>query len=266
MDKQHFFKYFSQQFLSILITVLVGVGMFPSLAVRAEKSSSQEKTRVSVAFQPPPGQGMPNRTAGGASRTGNSCGRLSSDKSDLTALVPALQKPNAIGPSLTGLTTEANPTFYFYLPATAATEGVFSLKDENEQDLYQTRLSVAGKTGIISVKLPSDTPALKIGQSYRWSFGLICPSQSSQQPPEVIFVTGEIRRVEADAAVSEQLQQLTPVEQAAVYAENGIWFNSVEILANLRQTQPNDSMLASMWEELLKSVELQEIAKQPFIN
>ncbi|MEB3282890.1 MAG: DUF928 domain-containing protein [Lyngbya sp.] len=266
MERPIFSQLFSQQFISLLVTVSVGVAIIPSLPVRAEKSSSQQKTRVTVAFQPPPGEGMPNRTAGGASRTGNSCPSLSADKSDLTALVPALEKPNGIGSSLTGLTTEATPTFYFFVPAIAATEGVFSLKDENDQDVYQTRLSVSGKAGIVSVKLPSDAPPLKVGQSYRWSFGLVCQAESSQQQPEVVFVTGEIRRVEADVALSDQLQQLTPLEQAAVYAENGIWFDSIQILANLRQTQPNNSMLASQWEELLKSVELEEIAKQPFID
>ncbi|ERT05269.1 hypothetical protein M595_4774 [Lyngbya aestuarii BL J] len=264
MQRQHFSQLFSQQFISVLVTVSVGLAIIPSLPVRAEKSSSQQ-TRVSVAFQPPAGQGMPNRTAGGASRTGNNCPILSADQTQLTALVPALQKPNDISSNLTGLTTEETPKFYFFVPTMAAQEGVFSLKDENDKDIYQTRLPLSGQTGIISVKLPSDSQ-LKVGQSYRWSFGLVCQAQSDQQQPEVVFVTGEIRRIQTDIAVSNQLQQLTPLEQAAVYAENGIWFESIGILADLRKTQPNDSMLASKWEELLKSVGLEEIAQQPFID
>lgn len=264
MQRQLFSRLFSQQFISVFVTVSVGLAIIPSLPVKAEKSSSQQ-TSVSVAFQPPAGQGMPHRTAGGASRTGNNCPVLSTEQTQLTALVPALLKPNDIRSNLTGLTTEATPTFYFFVPEMAAREGAFSLKDENDKDVYQTRLTLSGKTGIVSVKLPPDAP-LKVGRSYRWSFGLVCQAQTSQQQPEVVFVTGEIRRVEADAAVSDQIRQLTPLERAAVYAQNGIWFESLEILADLRRTQPNDSMLASKWEELLQSVGLEEIARQPFIN
>ncbi|EAW33706.1 DUF928 domain-containing protein [Lyngbya sp. PCC 8106] len=264
MQRQYLSQLFSQQFISVLVTVSVGLAIIPSLPVKAEKSSSQQ-TRVSVAFQPPAGQGMPNRTAGGASRTGNNCPILSANQTQLTALVPALQKSNDISSNLTGLTIEGTPTFYFFVPAMAAQEGAFSLKDENDKDIYQTRLPLSGKTGIISVKLPSDVP-LKVGQSYRWSFGLVCQAQSPQQQPEVVFLTGEISRVQADSALSNQLQQLTLLEQAAVYAQNGIWFESLGILANLRQNQPNDSMLASKWEELLKSVGLEEMAQQPFID
>lgn len=257
---------FSQQFISVLVGISVGAGIVFSLPAQAEKSSSSQQNRVSVAFQPPAGEGMPNRTAGGASRTGPSvCPSLPPDKAQLTALVPALQKPDAIASNLTGLTTETHPTLYFFVPAVAAEEAVFSLKDEKDRDVYQTTIPLSGQTGIVSVKLPSDAP-LQAGQSYRWSFGLVCPGQPSQQQPEVVFVTGEIRRVEADASLQSQIQQLTPLEQAAVYAQNGIWFNSVGILASLRQSQPDDSMLARKWEELLKSVELQAVARQPFIN
>ncbi|MEA5522575.1 DUF928 domain-containing protein [Limnoraphis robusta] len=257
---------FSQQFISVLVTVSVGLALIGSLPAQAEKRPSQQRTRTSVAFQPPAGQGMPQRTAGGASRTGFNCPVLSEDQTELTALVPAFSQPNNISSDFTGLTTEASPKFYFFVPAMAAQEAVFSLKDQKGQDVYQTSIPLSGKTGILSVKLPSDAPSLKIGQSYRWSFGIICQTQSPQNQPEVVFVTGEIRRVKADSALARQLQQLTPLEKAALYAQNGIWFESIEILANLRQTQPENSMLTSKWQELLQSVGLEEIANQPFID
>ncbi len=257
---------FSQQFISILATVSIGLTLTTSLPAQAEKQSSQQRTRTSVAFQPPPGQGMPRRTAGGASRTGFTCPVLNDNQTELTALVPAFSQANPIGTDLSGLTTEAHPTLYFFVPARSAQEGVFSLKDEKGQDVYHTSIPLSGQTGIVSVKLPTDTPPLKIGQSYRWSFGIICPAQSPQSQPEVVFVTGEIRRVEADHALANQLQALTSLEKAAVLAQNGIWFESLEILASLRQTEPENSMLASKWQELLKSVGLEEIAHQPFID
>ncbi|MEL7036623.1 MAG: DUF928 domain-containing protein [Cyanobacteria bacterium J06592_8] len=256
---------FSRRSLSILITLSLGLAIGSSLPVEAGPSSTR-RIPVRVAFQPPKGQGMPTRTAGGASRTGTTCPTMAIDQTELTALVPAFLAENSISSNSTGLTTQATPTFYFFVPAIAGQQAVFSLKDENHQDIYQTRIPLSGKVGIVSVKLPADVPPLEISKSYRWSFGIVCQAQSPQQQSGVVFVTGEIRRVEVDTTLTHQLQQITPLEQAALYAENGIWFDSMEIIANLRKTQPNDITLDQKWEELLNSVNLGDIAQQPFIN
>jgi hypothetical protein len=151
------------------------------------------------------------------------------------------------------------------VPPIPATKAAFSLKDQNNNDIYQTNLAISDQQGIVSVEIPKDTPPLKVGQTYRWSFGVICNAETNQEP-KVVFVTGEIKRTEPDATLTAKLHAAKPLEQAKIYAENGIWFESLATLAKLRQTQPTDSNLTQEWKQLLESVGLETIANQPFVN
>ncbi len=254
-------KRLHQHWISLSLLTLVGGAFVPQLSVMAQPTTS-EGIQISMAFEPPPGEGMPSRTAGGGSR--GQCPSVAEGTTPpLMALVPAFstQKETAIK----GLTVAATPTFFFYVPQIPATEAAFSLKDENNNDIYQTRLAISNQAGIVSIQLPKDTPPLKIGQTYRWSFGVICNAENNQEP-KVVFVTGEVKRTEPDAMLQAKLQQAEPLEQAKIYAENGIWFESLTTLAQLRQTQPMDGTLTEQWKQLLESVGLDAIANQPFVN
>ncbi len=262
MEKLHL----PQHVLSLLMSLCLGATVAISIPAIAQESSSStpKNSPVSVAFQPPAGEGTPQATAGGASR--GKCPNIQSVNPSVTALVPALQEADELAPDLTGLTFDHSPTFYFYVPAISAQKAAFSLKDEQNNDVYQVNFPLAGKTGIISVKLPSNVPPLTVDQTYRWSFGIICEAQTPEDIPEVVFVTGEIRRTPTNTTLNSQLQQATPLEQVALYSQNGIWFEGLATLAQLRRSQPNDPTIASLWQELLQSVGLESIADQPFVN
>lgn len=262
MEKLHL----PQHVLSLLMSLCLGAVFVYSIPAIAQNTSSstRKSSPVSVAFQPPAGEGTPQATAGGASR--GKCPNIQSVSPALTALVPALQEADELAPDLTGLTLDGSPTFYFYVPAISSQKAAFSLKDEQNNDVYQVNFPLTGETGIISVKLPSDLPPLKVDHTYRWSFGIICEAQTPEELAEVVFVTGEIRRTPTDATLNSQLQQATPLEQVALYAQNGIWFESLATLVQLRRSQPNDPTIASLWQELLQSVGLEAIASEPLLN
>ncbi|CAD5932339.1 hypothetical protein PCC9214_01369 [Planktothrix tepida] len=252
-----------QHWISLSLLTLVGGAFVPQLSVMAQPTRS-EGIQISMAFEPPPGEGMPSRTAGGGSR-GQTLAAIQTAP-PLMALVPAFySQTNRQETDIKGLTVAATPTFFFYVPAIPAKEAAFSLKDENNNDIYQTRLTLPNQPGILSIALPKDTPPLKIGQTYRWSFGVIYNDENAQEP-KVVFVSGEVTRTEPDATLTAKLQQAKPLEQAKIYAENGIWFESLATLAQLRQNQPMDETLTKQWNELLQSVGLESIANQPFVN
>lgn len=257
-------KHLHQHWISLSLLTLVGGAFLPQLSVIAQPDSS-EAIQISMAFEPPAGEGMPTRTAGGGSR--GQCPNVAQGiNPPLMALVPAFSTPaNSKETNVKGLTMAATPTFFFYVPQIPNTEAAFSLKDQDNNDIYQTNIAISDQQGIVSIQLPQDTPGLKVGQTYRWSFGLICNAEKNTEP-KVVFVTGEIKRTEADASLTAKLQQAKPLEQAKIYAENGIWFESLATLAKLRQTQPTDSNLTQQWQQLLESVGLEAIANQPFVN
>ncbi|AMW28616.1 DUF928 domain-containing protein [Arthrospira platensis] len=261
----------TQQFLKpfVSISLILSVGLVvqntsPSLAQTARRNQNRPPTHVSMAFEPPPGQGMPTRTAAGGSR--GSCPDVQQLSQTLTALVPNLIQPQEIGPDMRGLTVQAKPTLFFYLPALVGTEVAFSLKDEDGFDIYQTSLPIPQKPGIVSIRIPDDAPSLEAGKNYRWSFGIVCETSNAGNIPEVVFVSGEIQRIQLDNDLSQKLAIAKPLEQAAIYAQYGIWFESLATLATLRQQQPEDFTLASHWRELLNSVGLENVADEPFVE
>ncbi len=66
--------------------------------------------------------------------------------------------------------------------------------------------------------------------------------------------------------LAEISEEMTKLEQAALYAEAGIWYETIATLAQLKQEQPNNSNLLSVWEEILTSVGLGELAQAEFVK
>ncbi len=190
-----------------------------------------------------PNRGAPKTTAGGATRSGSCI----SEKTPLTVLVPSTKL---------GLTTEARPTFFLYLPKTKAQSAEFTLKDSNEEDVYRTMIPLSSKTGVVSFQLPANAPELKLDTNYQWFFSIVCqPSDRLRDS----FAAAWIQRIAPDKSLVTALKQATPRQRPNVYAQAGIWQDTLATLAELRRVRPTDSTLAIEWERLLKSVGLGEI-------
>jgi hypothetical protein len=158
------------------------------------------------------------------------------------------------------LTVADHPTFFVYIPQTSAQKAMFVLRDDNEDYYYKTTLPISSKAGVVSFKLPADAPALKSGKSYKWSFVLMCTAEIRPDSP---WVEGEIKRIEPNSGGT--LDNLPPLERAALYGKNGIWYDTLASLAEERRLQPDNLTLATNWENLLKSVGLGAIANQPLL-
>jgi hypothetical protein len=201
----------------------------------------------------PPSQGSPGgRQRGGASR--GPCRQFE----PLTALVPAKQG------IVWGQTTSDRPTFWFYLPAplTEQTPIEFTLQDANDNEVYHTRLTAPGtRSGLIQLPVPPTAPSLTVNQPYFWTLSVYC---NPNKPSEAVFVQGMIQRVASDATLQNRLKSITPLEQVYLYAEQGIWYNAVNTLADLYLGQPSDRQLASTWAALLKQANLENLTTVPF--
>jgi len=242
-----------------LVAELVWTAVLPS-QIRAQSALTTPGNTiptlslVSVTFDPP-GDGKPDDTAGGASRDGGTCP----------------EDARAIGPSITplkpanyqGLTVAEHPTFFVYVPQTSAKKALFVLKDEKEDYFYQKTIPIPRTAGIVSFRLPDEAPAIKIGKTYQWSLIMICGEAIRPDNPGV---EGKIQRIEANPELLRQLKNLSPLERAALYGKNGVWYDTLASLAEQRRSQPNDSTLAATWEKLLKSVGLEAIATQSLLQ
>ncbi|MEH2169705.1 MAG: DUF928 domain-containing protein [Nostoc sp.] len=202
-------------------------------------------------FTPAAGKGAPQQASAGGSRVGtyylNPLTTSTTQPAELIALLPQ---------NFYGTTVSERPTILVYLPASNAQEAVFSLKDEAGNMQHQMNISVAGKTGVIAIKLPADAPALAVGKNYQWFLALKVDGQLSPSTP---YVDGWVQRIQPSAELATAIQEQDPLKRATALGKNGVWYDCVATLATIYTTQPNNASLCQQWEELLSSVSLKEI-------
>lgn len=239
---------------------LVLIPRFPAL-VQAQPKQTPLAQRipssweVAQAFQSP-NRGAPSSTAGGASR-GTQCKNDADTNLSLTPLMPA---------NNFGLTVRANPKFFFYIPATSARTVEFVLKDEQDLDIYRQAFAITGTPGIVSFNPleGANIPPLEKDKNYKWQLALRC---NTADPINDSFVEGWLQRIEPSPTLAEQLKQAQQErDRLALYAKNGIWYEALTTIVELRLSDPNNPALAASWQELLKSVGLEKVAKEPLID
>ncbi|NER30919.1 MAG: DUF928 domain-containing protein, partial [Symploca sp. SIO1C4] len=238
--------------------------------------SSQPKTINFTPPPPPPDRSAAGERGGAASR---GCGN---GKQSLMALVPDykqtinLEQGEEIPVTkIWGLTTDDYPTFWFFVPYDQAsiTTIEFVIKDESQKPsktIYRTLLNKPEMPGIISVTMDKTTEPLQVSKtahqkSYHW-FLKIKVKCNPLQPAQLQTVDGWVERVSPSATLAEHLQQATPQQQVALYAENGIWHNALTTLAELRLAKAKDAPILADWTSLLKSEELESLANYPLVN
>ncbi|MBU7586266.1 MAG: DUF928 domain-containing protein [Nostoc sp. TH1S01] len=229
-----------RKFLSTAISAIVG------LAIVSAVVPVQAEVKINL---PDLGKG-PGRRVPGGSRGVNCVAK----NQYLTAIVPM---------SNIGLTTVADPTLYFYIPVNQAPEVELVLQDENEQEIYKQKYKPNGNAGVVGVSLPANT--LAKGQKYRWNFSIICNTQDRSLDK---LVQGTIQRVD-DPQLMSKAEKASPQERLKLYADAGMWYDTLATLAQLRYSRPQDSALKADWVSLLttEGVKLDtEVAQAPLFQ
>lgn len=192
------------------------------------------------------------RRRSGRRKPASARGPCSPSKQSLTALIPETNL---------GLTVTAYPTFFFYMPQTSATIAEFVLLDEeNKTQVYQTTVPISGSPAIVSLSLPAskNVRPLEVGKEYHWYFSIICDPEDRS---EDVYVDGWVRRVEPNPTLVRRLEKASPGEQVALYQNEDLWYDALKTLAEQRRLHPNHPGLATEWATLLRSVGLDEIAR-----
>ena len=234
----------------------------PQENVRGVQTEDNQNKNNSVVVQSfnfqPPDRGAPGNRADAGSRGGD-CSQL---QKPMTALIPTRNW---------GETIAAHPTFWLYIP-TRPGDVEFVLEDETSgKQLYKTTFAVTQGPGIVSFRLPDTAPPLEKGKAYRWMFNFTCvsgggaPENSDQQNPSV---SGIVARIDPSAQLSRQLDNASPTERIALYAQNGLWYEMLTELAELRRTEPNNAEVTAKWMDLLEheAVRLNSIAQEPILS
>jgi len=232
--------------------------------VQAQSSSASLSSKLENAFGENAFLGdVASKTtiSGGRSR----CPCETGDSKPFTALVPALGM---------GETIAEYPTVFWYMPKISsehrgAPAVKFVLRDEKSQKVYSTtyvlvrsREGFVGSPGIMSLTAVTPTP-LEIGREYRWQLTLRCDSTDLEDGSRDETWESGLKRVQPDPNLVIRVQQATPEERVALYADARLWYETVGTLVELRREYPNDKNLADAWKTLLNSVGLKTISEEP---
>ncbi len=157
-------------------------------------------------------------------------------QSSMIALVP---------PDRKGLTVAEHPTIWLKNASTSAKQIIFNIRDKNQKIHFQTILSISTQSELIALSIPSNYPELEIGKVYEWSAILVCGESPHPDDP---LITASIERVIRNPPTS-----LNEIEIAAWYAEQKIWYDTIDKLTMIKQKNPHNPQVEKVWKNFLKS-------------
>lgn len=226
--------------LIIVIVLVLSQLNLPQMAI------AQNTTSLNLGRQfKPPTDGAPKGRKGGGSRPG-----CPATEQPITALVPATN---------IGWTVSSHPTFWIYIPyqATSPRPVDLVLRDDTGKAVYKNTFQFTGKPRIISYQLPETAPEIEIGKRYSLSVSFFCNPVNKS---EANIISTWVKRVALSPELKKKLAAATPKQRIVLYAENGLWFDTLTALIELRRHSP-DASLDNAWADLLKHqfVQLDEL-------
>lgn len=229
---------FNYNLLSIVLFFNISIFAF---SVQAENIQKNNNTVLftPIQFEPPP-DGKPPDTSGGGTRDPNQA--RCSDKEQ--RIIPLTPKGNF------AWTLQEIPSIYIYLPKTSAKKVVLAFQDETEEYHETAFLPINSDSRVVSFSLPKDRPSLAIGKNYKWKLTFVCNDIPDVEDPEF---EGWVKRIDINS-VNANLKGKTSLEQAYWYANNGYWYDSLMVLFQARQANPNNTKLNSLWLDLLNKI------------
>lgn len=235
----------------ILVSPILITGL---ILKSSSKALSQNLDSIQYNAPSEPEVGDPSgRGRGGGSRDGCKAYK------NLTAIVPQTKVGDR--ETVWGMTTEAYPTFLFYVPVAmnAKTPMQFTLLDNEGNKVYSQSIAPSlTPVGIIHITIPKTSSGLQVKQSYRWGLSIDCDPQNRK---ETVSVRGMIYRTALATESRMQLESLKePSDRAIFYAKQGIWFDALTTLA--KQSSPwetPDPRVVEAWSTLLKQGNLSDV-------
>ncbi len=218
----------------------------PSKSQGLVERSNQTADAGNLPVYNPPKRGAPGGRVGGGTRGSGQ-------------ELPFL---NVLAPDHVGLTTQEQPTLYWYLskPTTHPIELVIiqSVGIKPMGKLIEIPILPLAQPGIHRIRLGDYGVKLAPGTQYQWFVtSVVKPDRRSKD----IIAGGFIERVGDPEAIQMKLVQAGEASAARVYAETGIWYDAVMALSEMIDAAPNDPRLRRQRAALMQQVGLPDVAE-----
>jgi hypothetical protein len=162
----------------------------------------------------------------------------------------------ALTPDHVGQTVSAQPSLFWYIGRIpdASMRIEFTLFDQaSDEPAVETTLAAPDRAGIQRIRLADHGVKLESGSEYEWAVTLIVdPERRSKD----VVVTGWIDRIEHSGRLEARLESEGEARSAAIYAEEGIWYDSFAALNDQIDGNPADENLLTQRIDVLRQVGL----------
>ena len=223
-------------------TINILTGMALGLALTTTSSTGWAAEAGGAFTYKPPMRGAPAARIGGGTR---GIGEMT-----LELVV--------LAPDHTGLTTREQPTLYWYVSEAVPSKlEVTLINDEDIDPELEEVIATPGSAGIQRIDLAKTGAKLKPGLEYRWFVSAVAdPGQRSND----VVASGTIQRITPEGDLKQKIASADERSLVRVYAEEGIWYDTIDTLSRLIDKSPDDAELLQQRAALLPQVGLEAAA------
>ena len=166
---------------------------------------------------------------------------------------------DVLAPDQVGLTTQEQPSLFWYQSKPANANFELTLLQENKpKPIVQVNIDKASKAGIQRLKLSDQNAKLAVGVEYQWVVALVNDADNRSKD---LVASGVIKRVEPSAELKQKITSSTPQSLPGVYAQEGIWYDALASLSDQIEAHPQSKELRQSRADLLRQVGLNTAAK-----
>lgn len=163
-----------------------------------------------------------------------------------------------LAPEHVGLTTREQPSIFWFQSKPVKTRIELTLvQDKRLVPVCEIHLDEVPRAGIQRLRLADYGVRLAVGIEYRCTVALVVDESSRSRD---IVASSIIKRVEPFPTLKARLAAAAFAEKPFIYASEGIWFDSIEELAELIETGPDPRRFHRQRSALLEQVKLADAA------
>lgn len=213
-----------------------------------KEESAEASIPLDMPLYKPPMRGAPaGRIAGGTRGEPNELPRL-----------------YVLAPDHVGLTVQEQPCLYWFLskPTSYPIE-LTVIEDQAITPLLKTMTSGDEESGIHSVRFANYDIHLKTGVRYKWFVSLINDPALNTR---VLIAGGVIERIPLSKELRDNLDRAGSWRAPYVYAEEGIWYDSLTSISDIIMSVPDRSPFRMQRASLLEQAGLSEVAEYEKIH
>lgn len=143
-----------------------------------------------------------------------------------------------LAPDHIGQTIQSQPTLYWYFDGPANMLLEVTVNDPKAvKPVLEQQMKSPNKPGIYSLSLADYGVVLQPGIEYEWFVALV---PDPQQRSNDVLSGGAIKRVNAETDLQQSLSQSDKTAYPRIYAEHGLWYDSIEALSKQIDTGKQD--------------------------